>query len=199
MQDLVVALHNDLSSLAPRYVSPVPGHEDEFDRTRAIAALGAVLKFCRAMGIPGESREPLLALQAALGDASRGLSNKMLQPVPGSPGMAKKPLLAAMDDAMAAAALDVLVDRKHGKAVKPKDAVPALAKALGFKASRLETLRKDFRSGSKRVKKDDLDQFKFWEKEFKIRSKGLTAQQFIDAVVHVRGFHGTGKSKLSDE
>lgn len=195
--DMVVTLNNDLASLAPRYLSAVPGHEDEFDRTRAIAALGAVLDFCRAVGVPGESREPLLALQAALTDASRGLSNKMLQPVAGSPSMAKKPLLTAMDDAMAAAALDVLVDSKNGKGVKPKHAVPALAKALGFKASRLETLRKEFRS--KRVKIDDLEQFRFWEKEFKKRSKDLTAQQFIEAVVQARGFSGTGKFKLSEE
>lgn len=189
--ELIVGLHNDLSSLAPRHLCPVPGHEDEFDRTRAIAALGSVLKFCRAVGIPGESREPLFALQAALTDASRGLSSKMLEAVPGSPSMAKKPYLTAMDDAMAVAALDILVEG----GIKPKRAVPALAKALGCRASRLEAMRKDFKSG--RAKQEDLDQFEYWKKDWKQRrAAGMAAKGYVEALISIRGFKGSNRLDL---
>lgn len=190
----LLTLNNGLTSLTPQYLVPVLEYEDEIGRERAIAALGCVLKFLRDVGIPGEAREPLNELHAALVDAKVGRSNPIIKPAPMEPGTPDKLVLQYLDDGMAAAAVDILirVDRR-----RPREALQFVADAFGYRVQKLDTIRKNLRAPkraerpngkkpSPRASTQAVEAYKYWMKERERR--GLSGRDFVAHLIETRGF-----------
>lgn len=192
----MIVLNNDLASLSPKHIVPVQGFEEEFGRERAAAALGAILNFLRAVGVPGESREPLFELYFALGDAKHGRRNTMFKPGAPLPDSALKQSLPLQDDSMAAAAVSIL--HTHCDVTVDK-ALTVIAEAFGYQKEVLREVRKNIttargskptKKGAKKAPKQAIDAYEYWEGERKrqLELRGLSAAEFVQDLIETRGF-----------
>lgn len=165
---------------------------DESTKARApvAATLEATIEFLRCIGVPEESRAPLLHLLSALADADSGLSNPITTKAPYVEGTPKTPVHKQAERSVAAAVVTILMRELNWR---QKQAADYVSRRTGFEPQAIIQNRKDLaspakgrgRRGQKRAPAVEVDMYRQWLEDRKTYSE-LSTQDFVEIMLTKR-------------